>query len=605
MLNSLQPSQPNNDVISPIAINAAKAIRQVESNGNYSAQSKDGSYGAYQFLQSTWNQASQKYLGSVVPWKSATREQQNEVAVKSINDMIQSGKANNIGEVASIWNRGKPDTYLKGLSGTNSSGVHYDVAKYAEKVANAYQEIKGLSGQSNGQVTIPNAPEQTPLTLVQPQQTQQDTSQSPTLGQDLSGRIQDATTGLNSLIGGQAGSGQSRVSGALQIGGAIGDGIGDVVNKGLELIPGVKALESVIGKGVGKLAQTPAGQKIVESIQSFTTAHPELAKDIGAGFNIVTALPILDGLGAVKDVALDGASRALKNTAEKVFTKDLTATAARTVGGRTALESGGKDAIKTLIDERALPQIVDEKYSTAEAYSNLNKSISDIENNELQPTLKKASTSGIDTKQPIENLRKEALADIEKEFKASGNVGQAKSAVNKIFDDYKSSYGDYVSLQDVNDMKRGIRTSVNFNSPKLDSDISYHIGQALQKNIETSAQKLGLSDVHLINGKMARLIKAQKMLKYIENKPIKTGVVTGALKDAATFGGEALGSGSGVPLAGGYVGREAGGYVGKKLSSIPQAILNRTGKNATTIGLKTVAKRAGLGAIGTLAQQAN
>lgn len=598
---SLQ-SQPNNDVISPIAINAAKAIRQVESGGDYSAQSKDGSYGAYQFLQSTWNTDSQKYLGKVVPWKSATREQQNEVAVKTINDMIQSGQAKNIGEVASIWNSGSPDTYLKGSIGTNSAGVHYDVGKYAEKVANAYQQIKGQSNTS-GPVSIPDAPTNTaPFTLAQPQGIQGDAS-DPTLGQDLSGRLQDATTGLNTIIQG-TGHGTGLLSGALQIGGAIGGGIGDVVNKGLELIPGVKAIEGVIGQGIGKLAQTPVGQSIVSSLQSFATAHPELSKDLGAGFNIVTALPILDGIGAVKDVALDGISNALKTTAENVAEKNFTATAARTVGGRAALEAGGKEAVGTLVQERALPEIVDGKYATKEASDKLSAQISQIEDNELQPAIKSVSTSGIDTKQPLENLRQEALQNVQEQFKSSGNVGQAKAAVNKIFDDYKQSYGDYVSLEDVNDMKRGIRGSVNFNSPKLDSDISYHVGQVLQKNIETSAEKLGLPDIGAINQKMARLIKAQNMLKYIKGKPIKQGVLGGIVKDVATAGGEALGNSSGIPLAGGYIGREAGSAASKKLASIPEAILRRTGKDAVQNSITSAAKTAGIGAIGALSQKA-
>lgn len=130
--------------ISPIAINAAKAIRQVESGGNYSATSKDGSFGAYQFLQPTWDAAAKKYLGTAVPWTEATPEQQNEVAVKQINDWIQSGKATNIGQIASMWNAGEgnPNAYLENVKGTNSSGVAYNTPAYAKKVATLYQQIK-------------------------------------------------------------------------------------------------------------------------------------------------------------------------------------------------------------------------------------------------------------------------------------------------------------------------------------------------------------------------------------------------------------------------------------------------------------------------------
>ena len=44
-----------NDQLDPQAMALTKAIRQVESGGNFKARSKDGSFGAYQFLKPTWD----------------------------------------------------------------------------------------------------------------------------------------------------------------------------------------------------------------------------------------------------------------------------------------------------------------------------------------------------------------------------------------------------------------------------------------------------------------------------------------------------------------------------------------------------------------------
>lgn len=586
------------------AVNLVKSIRQTESGGNFQAQGKSGEYGAYQFTEPTWNATAKKY-GISIPLKQASPEQQNEVAYKQIKEWKDAG--HNVGEIASMWNAGvgRPDAYLDNNVGTNKYGVHYDTPTYAKNVATNYQKLKGQSSQgfnptpySNptpGQFDLSGSTQETPKTDTPPS--------DPTLGEEISNRATDFKNAAASIVGGEQATGQSRVSGVLQAAGAGAGLLGDIVNKGLELIPGVKQVENLIGQGVGALAKTSVGQSVANAIKDFSEKHPELSKDIGAGFNIATAIPILKGIGAIKNIALDATSSALKNVAEKSATKDLTATAERTIGGRKALQST-PDAIKTLINERALPDIENNKYVTKEAFDKLGQNISTIEDTELQPLLKSVSTNGVDTRVPIEDLRQQALKDVRDEFKSGGNVGKAESEVNRTFDDYKNSYGDYVTLEDVNDMKRGIRKTVNFNSPKLESDVSYHLGQVFQKSIESSAERLGLADVGEINTRMAGLIKAQNMLKYIEGKPVKTGFVGGLIKDAATAGGEMAGNATGIPIAGAFAGREGGGYVGKKLSTISRGILKRTGKDAERTTIKDATKKVTKGLIGIGVQKA-
>lgn len=134
------------DTLDPQAVNLAKAIRQTESGGNFSAKGKSGEYGAYQFLPETWN-AYSKEAGIDVPLEKATPQQQNEVAYKKIKKWKDQGL--NVGQIASSWNAGpgKPNAYLENHVGTNEKGVNYDTPAYAKSVAEAYQQLKSQTPQ--------------------------------------------------------------------------------------------------------------------------------------------------------------------------------------------------------------------------------------------------------------------------------------------------------------------------------------------------------------------------------------------------------------------------------------------------------------------------
>ena len=134
------------DTLDPQAVNLAKAIRQTESGGNFSAKGKSREYGAYQFLPETWN-AYSKEAGIDVPLEKATPQQQNEVAYKKIKKWKDQGL--NVGQIASSWNAGpgKPNAYLENHVGTNEKGVNYDTPAYAKSVAEAYQQLKSQTPQ--------------------------------------------------------------------------------------------------------------------------------------------------------------------------------------------------------------------------------------------------------------------------------------------------------------------------------------------------------------------------------------------------------------------------------------------------------------------------
>jgi len=580
---------PTQQQLDQQAVALAKSIRSVESNDNFNAKGASGEYGAYQYMPETWKARASKY-GINVPIEQATPEQQNEVTYRWIKEKKDAGY--NPGQIASMHNAGEgnPEAYQSGHKGVNAKGVSYDTPEYARKVASKYQELKGggvtqISQQPTGYRTQPSLPQQ-PAPTEKSATGQPQESGEKTLGGLLSKRIEDISQAVTDTTKGK----QNIVSGVLQTVGGVAGGLGDIVGKGIELIPGVKTLEKWVGKGAESIAKTETGQAVLKSLDQFSKDHPELSKDIGAGINIISAIPILKGVGMAVNVAKDAASLGLKKTAEKAMEQGLESVAKSTVRGRASLANNPK-GLKTLINERALPDIVDGKFNTEEAYNKLSNAISQIEDTELQPTLARASTNAVAQRESLEVLRKKAIEDVRKEFKGTGDSLKAEMEVNNKFNGLRNEYGDYLSLQDINDIKRGVRTRVNFASPLLDQDIAYRLGQVFQHSVEDLANKAGLGDVKMINQKMAELIKAQDMLKHIEGKNVKLGAVGNIIKDTATVGGEMAGNMTGIPLAGAYIGRQQGGFVGKKLTNVSSGILKRTGKGASRTPVKDIYKK--------------
>lgn len=148
--------------LDPTVVNLAKAIRQTETGGDYSAKGKSGESGGYQFTDPTWNAEAPKY-GINVPLSQATPEQQNAVAYNKINDWKKQGF--DVTQIASMWNagQGEPNAYTGKFSdgspssGVNKENVNFNVPKYVSSVASAYNTLK-----QGGQVEVdPNNPSST------------------------------------------------------------------------------------------------------------------------------------------------------------------------------------------------------------------------------------------------------------------------------------------------------------------------------------------------------------------------------------------------------------------------------------------------------------
>lgn len=571
---------PTNSQVDPTALALSRAIRATE-GGDYTNTSGDAgtSAGAYQ-----WNNGKIPLQKGQVPanFKSAAQQfgldpndfsptNQDHVAYMQIKHDLDSGLSQS--SVSAKWNSGLTHGWEdhKGTTTINGKTISYDTPAYVAKVQHYYQNSAALPdnkgynphpfstaapGQFNFSGTAP-APETSP--------------DNTSLGGQLTGRANDLSHAISDTTTGKI----NPVSGLLQGAGALAGGVGDVVNKGLELIPGVKQVENLLGQGVGSLMSTPTGQAVAQNIKDFSEKHPELSKDIGAGFNIITALPILRGLGAVGGVAMDGVSQALKGVAEKSANEGLTKVVSSTINGRKALQFN-PNGVKTLVDERALPDVENGKYIIKDASENLDTKIHHIDTTELEPALDAGTTKGVSDRIPLEVYKKNAMAEAVANLKDPAPIEAA-------FKRIEAKYGDYLTAKQMNEAKRLVShniTEAGYMSPTYSTDKI--VRSTLQTAVEDWGKTSGNVDIQAINAKMRELLQAQKLLKYINGKPVKAGLLGEGIKIGAGAAGEALGSMTGVPLIGAYGAYKGTGLLEKAFAghNLKTRILKSTGKDA-------------------------
>lgn len=535
------------------AVNLAKAIRQTESGGNFTAKGKSGEYGAYQFTEPTWNSYSKKH-GVNAPLNTASPQQQNEVAYRQIKEWKDQGY--NPGQIASMWNSGKPDAYLDPeYTGTNKHGVRYDVPAYAKSVATAYHTIKG-----GGQVSVDP---QNPSSIAAPQPEKEGVSLLPRvgeigteLGSNLSGRLQDLSTAATTGSKG----GLHIGSGLLQAGGAIAGGVGDVINAGLQLIPGVQALEKKIGEGVEGLVKTKTGQSLAEDFQKFAQENPETAKNIGAGVNIIAAIPLLRGIGTLKTAVTDAGTAAFKQRVTASAEKEIKdAVTGRAGDSLLRAERRGLNPTGVLLSEPAyLPKVIESPlggfvYASEDAGKALGGAIA-VDEAKLQNLLAVGVQKNIGV--DLAEARKQMLKDITKDFPVSARGGQAIKGVNEFFDNVAPTTGgrSIIDIRELNGLKRDIGEGVNWDNLGVKSgEIKSAMYRSLAKQVEDYAEKAGVQGVHDLNRLMGEKLEAIKMLKALDGKRLKINsgsIAREMLTDVAGAAGEASGNVLGLPFAG-------------------------------------------------------
>lgn len=469
---------------------------------------------------------------------------------------------------------------------TKLSDLQSRIPEWAQAVASneGYTPANGFKTQATQTQKVIQLQAQnktTPLTS--------STNQDQSLGGQINSRFSDIGTGISSLFGGNSATGQTRASGLLQtVGGAAGI-VGDVVNKGIELIPGVKAIEGVIGQGVGDLAKTPVGQSIVKSIQDFSTAHPELSKDIGAGFNILTAIPILKGLGVVKNVALDGASSVLKEQAEKTFAKESSSVIGKSATGSEFIRTN-PNVVKDMIDERLMPDIKGTVYDATESMNKSESLLKDL-NSKIKTSLNdpKYTTVAENPKTIFDNVLNgytDRNGNVVKGFSDSNftsddimqNGRDLTPQNGKIWDKFEAGQAN---MSDINKLRSDLDQAVQsvYTSEKL-PPITKRMGSELSGAMRDFVQS-NAPETQGDFSRMSKIYKIQKGLDFMNTKPVKPGLIGGYIKGAT----------SGAPFAG-----HIGNRVASKLAGTTVGILKRTGEDASRIALSEVKKK-GLGLV--------
>lgn len=392
------------------------------------------------------------------------------------------------------------------------------IAELAEAIAH-HEGYQGATSASGGYNPKPfSSPTGQGYSFTQPGYTppQQEQPQEQGLGEQLIGRTNEAGQAIKKTMTGEI----NPISGVIQTAGAVAGGFGDIIGKGLELIPGVKQVENLIGKGIGSLAKTPVGQSVMQNIQQFSQDHPELAADIGAGVNIITAIPILKGLGAIKNVAMDSVANSLKNIAVKGVTEDVAGLMTNKTGQRF-LAQGGKDLIEKGAQEGIFPDIVNQGgtlvYDGTNATKLINSKIDAIYE-DLIPKIKNATQGKVANMIPISALEKEAKAV------ATEKLIPEKPLLKEI-ELLRKKYGDYLSIDQVNEAKQIVAQSISdaqFGNPKLSTDKI--IREIYQKTVEDMGEKLGIPEIHeqnQLSRKLYKLLDVYEPGGFIHGKPIK------------------------------------------------------------------------------------
>ena len=551
------------------ALNLTRAIAASESGDptgkpNYNSSGKSGEHGAYQWMPGNFEAGARE--AGLNP-ADFSPENQDKVAYYQIKKYKDQGLQP--WEIASIWNSGSKDNW-KDHKGVNKYGVAYDTPAYVAKVKQHYTNLSGSPSPTNiqslsTQGAIPD--------------------EAGALGNQIGNRFKNIATAASDAVTGKMKA--PLISAPLQIAGQAAGGVGDVINAGLNLIPGFDKVQEVIGKGVQAAAETPLGQSAIKGYQSL---DPEVQKDLAGAGNIATLLPAGKAVGlaagAVKTVAAKTGAKA----AEQAVKAEIEAALGTTVKGRGLVQNASKrgfDPVQDAIDHKILPQVVETPdgkfvYNTAKA----DELAGGLET-KLEDELRTLAKGGSNRPISLTPARNTAITEARKEMRYDPELPKVEQRIRENFDHWTSRFGEKQTLDTMIDMKRDARSSLGqksfFEQSSLDKKAALYTGQGLMKAIEDTAGSRGVKGVlesgaqttiRETNQTIARLINLRKMLANLEGKAIKNTKSGKVLQEMganlAGAGGEFLGGMTGIPFAGTLAGRAIGAQAAK---NIPKSAL--------------------------------
>lgn len=544
MPNQTPQVQPTagNQPLDPQAVNLAKAIRQTESNGNFTQAGKSGEYGAYQFLPATWDQYS-KEAGVNAPLQQATPEQQNEVAYKKIKQWKDQGY--NPGQIASMWNAGpgKPNVYLEGNKGTNAEGVQYDTAAYAKKVAETYQQLK----------------QQNPLAA----QTAQASS-----GQDQSqpqeGLISKAVDFAFPILN-DFGSGTGANKSGLQK-------LGDAGLSALWFVPGLGEGAEAAIRGAGLLGE--AGAKIAgQAIGGAATGYgADVSSKLASGKTDPGKI-LTPGIGTLAGGPLGAASSKVGSILDKFASKTPTSQLEAQTNRlktlqKSVIENSSKDTnpIQTLEQLKMTPKlkVVNGKVD-AGALTNTDRT-GEIDNLIEQHADDTSHLVGslkgtVNTNQ----FKNDILAEIQNNpvIRDAGKIPQAEAEIERRFASYQRSFGQEMPWQTVDNIRKAMNREWD---PAL-RDVARTIGDTARSYLYNGDATNEALRSAMANE--AELIRTQNFVQKLHGTTVPGGQLGKYFADMIGAGaGGAVGS-IGGPIGAG-LGTLAGGYAAHKATNLVQ-----------------------------------
>ena len=306
-------------------VKVMRAIRDIESGGDYNAVGdldKGVSRGAYQFNKDNFKTWASEYGLDPNDFSPAN---QNKVAYARMKKLKDEGKQPE--EIAAIWNGAKktPDgryTYVNPEYGVKfrtalqkQIGTQTTPGAYTPPTQTGGYNPTPYSGKSGFtpigfSVPLSDEPKRTPGFVGDVQETLGKS------GQKISEAVTDTMSGkINPL------------QGVLRGAGGIASGVSGLATDILSAVtPDIveKPVTEAVGKVAQAVAETPVGMSALNAWNSFSTEHPELAKDLGAVVDIASVVPTLKaGSMVAKGVGSAAKATGRAITATKTGTRGL------------------------------------------------------------------------------------------------------------------------------------------------------------------------------------------------------------------------------------------------------------------------------------------
>lgn len=146
--------------LDPQVASIVKALALTENGGRIDVNNpKSGQSGEmkslFQFTPGTWKMYAKEISGD--PNLPMNAQNESLVTYGKVHQWLQDGLKPE--EIASIWNSGKPDAYLKDNKGTNKYGVKFDTPAYVKQFSEHLKQTGGNQPKIQSQ-----APQTSPVT---------------------------------------------------------------------------------------------------------------------------------------------------------------------------------------------------------------------------------------------------------------------------------------------------------------------------------------------------------------------------------------------------------------------------------------------------------